>query len=86
MYCVVHGQTGQTTALALSDGRCVSLSHNGSIWVWDLEGSAPGAQVSQATMHDTVQPDTGKGSVAFDDRKIVSSSLESVVQVRRFDV
>lgn len=33
----LHGHTGPVAALALSDGRCVSLGVDGSVWVWDLE-------------------------------------------------
>ena len=33
----LHGQLGPVTALALADGRCVSLGVDGSVWVWDLE-------------------------------------------------
>ncbi|KAI0666607.1 hypothetical protein C8Q78DRAFT_1058367 [Trametes maxima] len=41
----LHGQIGPVSALALADGRCVSLGMNGSIWVWDLEAGT-GTEVS----------------------------------------
>jgi hypothetical protein len=86
----LHGQTGPIVALALSDGRCVSLSLNGSVWVWDLE-TATSAEVAAAnfkTMSDSVSgPDAMpiKGSVSFDERRLVIAQGDSVV-VRRFDV
>jgi hypothetical protein len=92
----LHGQTGQISALALADGRCVSLSTNGSIWVWDLEAGT-GAEVAEPTAFSTEPPSGsgfpnqylntwgGKGTVVFDERRIISAGL-GVVQVRRFDV
>jgi len=87
----LHGQTGYISALALADGRCVSLSTNGSIWVWDLEAGT-GAEVAEPTFSATAFRDDfsddvwyGKGTVAFDERMIVSAGL-GTVQVRRFDI
>jgi hypothetical protein len=81
----LYGQTGPISSLALSDGRCVSLGLNGSLWVWDLE-AANGTEVSvssseaAATNRDPIQ-----GAVAFDDRRIVTTGGGGVV-VRTFDV
>ncbi|KAI0063673.1 hypothetical protein BV25DRAFT_1883533 [Artomyces pyxidatus] len=77
----LHGQTGAVAALALADGRCVSLGVDGRIWVWDLEGGA-GAEVAQGEMGADA---FAKGSVVFDDRRIVSAGARGVV-VRNFDV
>jgi hypothetical protein len=86
----LHGQTGPITALSLSDGRCVSLSLNGSIWVWDLEAGT-GAEVAAANLESNrdlaLGPDAEpiRGSVAFDERRLTITQGDSVV-LRRFDV
>ncbi|KAF8637984.1 hypothetical protein AX16_010616 [Volvariella volvacea WC 439] len=78
----LYGQTGPTAALAVADGRCVSLSANGSIWVWDLEGggSAEVAPPDPARTAEDVQ-----GLIAFDERRIITTGASGVV-VRRFDI
>ncbi|PPR00979.1 hypothetical protein CVT24_000273 [Panaeolus cyanescens] len=81
----LHGQTSPISAIALSDGRCVSLGQNGSIWVWDLEGGT-GAEVAPAddfVIEHKMQ--AGRGTVAFDERRIVSAHAGRVV-IRRFDI
>ena len=92
----LHGQTGCISALSLADGRCVSLSANGSIWVWDLEVGT-GAEVARPSgsgclSDDGQEGEDGlawnggeKGTVVFDERRIISAGAGSV-QVRRFDV
>ncbi|PCH43948.1 hypothetical protein WOLCODRAFT_133039 [Wolfiporia cocos MD-104 SS10] len=94
----LHGQIGPVSSLSLADGRCVSLGVNGSIWVWDLEGGT-GAEVSGAVDalgesrgrkgEEKEEPErevmSTKGSVVFDERKIVSAS-GGEVKVWRFDV
>ena len=95
----LHGQIGPVSALALADGRCVSLGVNGSIWVWDLEGGT-GAEVSAGANVETEgeedQPSRSeeerlrlaravKGTVVFDERRIISSDIDGV-RVWRFDV
>ncbi|KAH6913996.1 hypothetical protein BKA70DRAFT_1181876 [Coprinopsis sp. MPI-PUGE-AT-0042] len=81
----LHGQTGPVSALALADGRCVSLAHNGSIWVWDLENGT-GAQVaSRDNSASDAQAAPKQGTVVFDERRIISALASNVV-VRRFDV
>ncbi|KDR75762.1 hypothetical protein GALMADRAFT_226408 [Galerina marginata CBS 339.88] len=81
----LHGQTSPVSALALADGRCVSLGKNGSIWVWDLEAGT-GAEVAPAdeTVTDNFLEPT-KGTVSFDERRIVAARSGKVV-VRRFDI
>ena len=107
----LYGQIGPVSTLALSDGRCVSLGVNGSIWVWDLEAGT-GTEVSAGMDEPAGEDEEGdaegdeeeaerraeawevvkmriargaRGSVVFDDRRIVSASGRGV-EVRRFDV
>ena len=83
----LYGQTSPVTALALADGRCVSLGLNGSIWVWDLEGGT-GAEVAppndSITTNDFNLQST-KDTVSFDERQIVTAYAGKIV-VRRFDI
>ncbi|KAI0633834.1 hypothetical protein C8Q77DRAFT_1057704 [Trametes polyzona] len=96
----LHGQIGPVSTLALADGRCVSLGVNGSIWVWDLEAGtgtevAPGITGPSGDSDDEEDDALAavkaraalgvRGSVVFDDRRIVSSH-GSEVEVRRFDI
>ena len=83
----LYGQTSPVTALALADGRCVSLGSNGSIWVWDLEGGT-GAEV--APPNDSITTNdfnllSTKDTVSFDERQIVTAYAGKIV-VRRFDI
>ena len=83
----LYGQTSPVTALALADGRCVSLGLNGSIWVWDLEGGT-GAEV--APPNDSITIDdpnwqSTKDTVSFDERQIITAYAGKIV-VRRFDI
>jgi hypothetical protein len=78
---------GPVSALSLADGRCVSLGCNGSIWVWDLEGQR-GAEVSSGdSCAAGTRPWEEKGTIVFDERRIVSAVPQvEDVQVRRFDI
>ncbi|TFY61546.1 hypothetical protein EVG20_g7010 [Dentipellis fragilis] len=89
----LHGHTGPTAALALADGRCVSVGHDGSIWVWDLEAGT-GAEVAPA--RDEEDEDSiesmeerwalaAKATVVFDERRIINAGVGGVV-VRNFDI
>lgn len=83
----LYGQTSPVTALALADGRCVSLGLNGSIWVWDLEGGT-GAEVappSDPTTTDDFNLQSTKDTVSFDERQIITAYAGKIV-VRRFDI
>ena len=80
----LHGQRSAVSALAVADGRCVSLGYNGSIWVWDLEHGT-GAEVAPAIDNIDASFLAGRGTVSFDDRQIVTSHLGQLA-VRRFDV
>lgn len=89
------------STLALADGRCVSLGMNGSLWVWDLEAGtgtevSPGITGPQDAEGDGEENDPfetvkmrvavgARGSIVFDDRRIVSSHGADV-EVRRFDI
>ncbi|KAF8806459.1 hypothetical protein BYT27DRAFT_7339095 [Phlegmacium glaucopus] len=83
----LYGQTSPVTALALADGRCVSLGLNGSIWVWDLEGGT-GAEVAPAN-HSITTKDfnlrSTKNTVSFDERRIITAYAGKII-VRRFDI
>ncbi|GBE81389.1 hypothetical protein SCP_0311180 [Sparassis crispa] len=92
----LHGQIGPVSALALADGRCVSLGVNGSIWVWDLEGGTGAevfgsavctgkAEVSEDRLKRLDARKTVKGTVVFDERRILSADGDGV-HVWRFDV
>ncbi|KAL1945633.1 hypothetical protein VTO73DRAFT_1635 [Trametes versicolor] len=97
----LHGQIGPVSTLALADGRCVSLGMNGSLWVWDLEAGtgtevSPGITGPQDAEGDGEENDPletvkvrvaigARGSVVFDDRRIVSSH-DADVEIRRFDI
>ncbi|KIK67273.1 hypothetical protein GYMLUDRAFT_37358 [Collybiopsis luxurians FD-317 M1] len=80
----LHGQLGPVAALSLSDGRCVSIGVNGSIWVWDLE-STLGTEIAGPSFDvDRTLVDAKRG-IVFDERRIVTSTNEHVVE-RRFDI
>ncbi|TFK44833.1 hypothetical protein BDQ12DRAFT_594416 [Crucibulum laeve] len=83
----LHGQIGPISALALADGRCVSLGSNGSIWVWDLEGGT-GAEVAVSSeLASSIGYDghLAKGNVCFDERRIITATGGNIL-VRRFDI
>lgn len=81
----LHGPCGPVAAMALADGRCVSLSHNGAIWVWDLEGGT-GAEVAAGDGSEIGSlSSASKGTVSFDERRIISASVGNIV-ARTFDI
>lgn len=81
----LHGPCGPVAAMALADGRCVSLSHNGAIWVWDLEGGTS-AEVAAGDGSEIGSLSTAsKGTVSFDERRIISASAGNIV-ARTFDI
>ena len=85
------GQTGPVSALALADGRCVSLGVDGSVWVWDLENGC-GTEVASSTSASSWSesgeddPSALRGTIAFDERRIISAGATGDVMVRNFDV
>lgn len=78
----LHGHVGPVTNLSLSDGRCVSLGKDGSVWVWDLENGWD-AEI-QGPRGRMVNSRTS-GNIVFDERQIVSTD-ETGMEVRRFDI
>lgn len=78
----LHGPVGPVSAISLADGRCVSLGVNGSIWVWDLEGGEGTEIASPAAEFKQVN---GRGTVVFDERRIVTSGIRGMEE-RRFDI
>jgi hypothetical protein len=75
----LQGHTSPVQALAVADGRCVSLSRDGSLWVWDLERG--GVEVKCATLN----PLPASARVLFDERQILVVLYGRIV-IRRFDV
>jgi hypothetical protein len=85
------GQTGPVSALALADGRCVSLGVDGRVWVWDLEngwGTEVASSTSASSWSESGEddPSTLRGTIAFDERRIISAGATGDVMVRDFDV
>ena len=80
----LYGAEGALSALSLADGRCVALGANGRVWVWDLEGGNEGVEVGVGEIEEEDASGT-KGTVAFDERTIVTANAAGVV-VRRLDV
>ncbi|RDB24848.1 hypothetical protein Hypma_007776 [Hypsizygus marmoreus] len=81
----LHGQSGPVSSLALADGRCVSLGLNGSLWVWDLEAGTGAEVFTSSSPRAAVDSHLVKGTVAFDDRRIITAE-GSRVTAHRFDV
>ena len=81
----LHGHTSPISALALADGRCISLDEKGRIWAWDLEAGG-GAEVTSSDKNSTDSAVLSmNGIISFDERRIVSAIAGKVV-VRRFDI
>jgi hypothetical protein len=79
------------SALALADGRCVSLGVDGRVWVWDLEngwGTEVASSTSASSWSESGEddPSTLRGTIAFDERRIISAGATGDVTVRDFDV
>jgi hypothetical protein len=89
----LYGPESDVEKIWVADGRCVSLSVDGGIWVWDLEERPRGAKGSrEITWLEGAQVETGgdvtlegRGSVVFDERRI-ATIRGGEVQLRRFDV
>lgn len=76
----LHGHLSPVQALAVSDGRCVSLSQDGSLWAWDIER---GGNVEVQTRICDDIPAFPK--VIFDERRILVV-LSNRIIINRFDV
>lgn len=80
------GQAGPVSALALADGRCVSLGVDGSVWVWDLENGW-GTEVTGVAGESSEELcPSQRGTIAFDERRIITSGEMGSVVVRNFDI
>ncbi|KAI0000551.1 hypothetical protein BJV77DRAFT_1058113 [Russula vinacea] len=79
------GQTGPVSALALADGRCVSLGVDGKVWVWDLENGW-GTEVGFSAGSSESGESALRGTIAFDERRIITAGAAGDVMVRDFDV
>ena len=87
----LHGQTGPVSALALADGRCVSLGVDGRVWVWDLEngrGTEVGCSAGASSLSESGEDHLSalRGTIAFDERRIITAGAAGDVMVRDFDV
>jgi hypothetical protein len=89
----LYGPESDVEKIWVADGRCVSLSVDGGIWVWDLEERPQGAKGSKELMWlEGAQVEIGdnpswegRGSVVFDERRI-ATVRGGEVELRRFDV
>jgi len=75
----LEGHLSPVQALSMADGRCVSLSRDGSLWVWDLDRE--GVEVQTEGLDNL--PRTTK--VLFDERRIIIV-LNGRIIVKRFDI
>ncbi|KZV97759.1 hypothetical protein EXIGLDRAFT_669928 [Exidia glandulosa HHB12029] len=85
----LFGHRSVVTALAVADGRCVSLGRGGEVWAWDLE-SGTGVEVDgPPECQNETFGDDGKPAplptITFDERRILCRSGNEV-QIRRFDL
>jgi len=89
----LYGPESDVEKIWVADGRCVSLSVDGGIWVWDLEEKPRGTKGSmESTWLEGAQVEIGdnaswkgRGSVVFDERRI-ATVRGGEVELRRFDV
>ena len=89
----LYGPESDVEKIWVADGRCVSLSTDGGIWVWDLEERPQGDKGSNESMWlEGAQVEIGddvswkgRGSVVFDERRI-ATVRGGGVELRRFDV
>jgi hypothetical protein len=81
----LHHTAGAVSSMALADGRCVILSKNGSINVWDLEAGTEAEVAPASRTGDTNLDSVERGTVVFDDRKIISARAGTLL-VQRFDL
>ena len=89
----LYGPESEVEKIWVADGRCVSLSVDGGIWVWNLEERPRGAKGSREPAwlegaQVEIGDDTlwkGRGSVVFDERRI-ATARGGEVELRRFDI
>ncbi|GJJ06235.1 hypothetical protein Clacol_000425 [Clathrus columnatus] len=76
----LHGHLSPIQALAVSDGRCVSLSRDGSLWAWDVDRD------SNVEIRTQIYSDLPVSSqVIFDERRILVALNDRII-IHRFDV
>ena len=85
------GPTSPVSALAVADGRCVSLGADGRVWVWDLENGwgtevASLASDSSGSELGDDDPSALRGTIAFNERRIITAGAAGSVVIRDFDV
>ena len=79
----LFGHRGVVTALAVADGRCVSLGASGEVWAWDLE-TGVGVEVDGTGEVDFAASEV-PCTVAFDEMRVITGSA-GCLRVRRFDL
>jgi len=88
----LYGPESDVEKIWVADGRCVSLSVDGGIWVWDLEDGPQGVKGSgESVWLEGAQVEIGddaswkgRGSVVFDERRI-ATVRRGEIELRRFD-
>jgi len=88
----LYGPESDVEKVWVADGRCVSFSVDGGIWVWDMEESPQGAKGSKESMWlEGAQVEIGndaswrgRGSVVFDEHRI-ATVRGGEIELRRFD-
>ena len=85
------GPTSPVSALAVADGRCVSLGADGRVWVWDLEngwGTEVASLASDPSWSELGDDDPSalRGTIAFNERRIITAGAAGSVVIRDFDV
>ena len=86
------GPTSAVSAVAVADGRCVSLGADGRVWVWDLEngwGTEVASLASDSSSSELGTEDDRlalRGTIAFDERRIITAGAAGSVVIRNFDV
>ncbi len=82
----LRGQKSPVSALALSDGRCVGLGVDGSVWVWDLENGSGAEVTGEASEPSAELCPSQRGTIAFDERRIITPGAMGTILVRDFDI
>ena len=85
------GPTSPVSALAVADGRCVSLGADGRVWVWDLEngwGTEVASLASDSNSFESGDDDplALRGTIAFNERWVITAGAAGSVMIRDFDV
>ena len=89
----LYGPESDVEKIWVADGRCVSSSVDGGIWVWDLEERPRGNRgFREPAWLESAQVESGgdaswkgRGSVVFDECRIATVQ-GGEAKLRRFDV